>query len=180
MARELRTKVLDSGDRQLHLAVIPFGYDEGFDLLTELMQIATEGLGAVVSLGSILDTEMSELGPVLAKLPQMIQAKGGSKLVARLFGHTRCSMDGGKSFHDMSQSTSRDLIFAGEYADSFEAMGWVIEVNFGPFSGPTSKWKRFSNKLIGLLGTETKPRQADLIEKLEASIGNPEVASSRS
>lgn len=155
------TQIETAGGELADYHTVPFSYDDGFDLLTELMEIATGSLAPLVGAaskiqsGDLLDLDLNDLGAALQKLPELIRRKGGPKMVARLLKHTKCRKAG--RWLQLRKPEDRDVAWGGDgYAESIEAMIWVIGVNFGPFSGPTSPWRRLWSKGSALLGNETK------------------------
>jgi len=150
---------------------IPFSYDQGIDLLSIVSEIMAEtigkGIGAMAG-GNLLDADLGVLGEAVSSLPRMLQSKGGAQLVARFFKATKCKRPDSGEWLDLGTAVGRDRAFCGNYAESLEALAWVIEINFGPFSGPTNRWRRLWSKGAGLL---SNAMSAEATQSSEANPG---------
>lgn len=140
-----QTEIADAAGKLHRYTCTPFNYREGLALKLELLEILSavlgRGLGSVHSLAD-LDFDMAGLGEALSRLPAGIMQHGGPELARRLlsgchreapFGDTGTTVS-----ENLGEAAVLDRVYAANYVESYLAIAWVVEVNYGPFSGETT------------------------------------------
>ena len=125
--------------------VMEFGFDDGFRLQAKLLQLVAPGL-------TVFDggAEVARLGEQLVSGVLESLDKG---LIDELCKHLRRVGPEGKPVH-MKLKAARDAAWGGNYLEAFEAIKWVMEVNFGPFIADVGE--RLSGLLRLLAGPESE------------------------
>lgn len=162
---------------------VPFGYDQGFDLLADIMAIFGGSFGGLIGTamagansGGISLAQLGEsLGPALEALPRLIAQKGGSKLIGRLLSQTR-RQDEDENWQRLSNRHVRDNAYAaGNYTESLAAIKFVIEANYVPFlPDGTPDWNAFFaglSKVIPITPAESETSESEMSTPAESVSG---------
>lgn len=134
MQKQHNTVITDAEGVEHEYTTIAFPAGEGADLLLEITEIlggpmSRIGLG-LMSL-SQEGGESKGLPEALTELPRMIAQKGGQKLIRRILRTTK--RKDGKDWQSLGTDHLFDSVYASNYIEMFQAIGWVVQVNFLPF-----------------------------------------------
>lgn len=130
---------------------VPFAYDECLDLGLELAALVGGPLGEAFKgllLGSDLKAAnldqqvLARAVASLGELPARLLQRGGAQLVARVLATTmridevtiRAGTPATKVKQHLRDPAARTAAYSGgNLRESFDAVRWVLEVNYGPF-----------------------------------------------
>ena len=168
MSDETQNITLTDADGQDHrygCRLHPAG--EGFRLMNDLAAIVGGTLGKLLSgaaqgepggeeLGDDVD-----LGSAIGMIPRLISLKGEDKLLRRILRYTSREdtpdANGRPIMQKLKSDRDFDQAYAGNYGEMFDAVGWVLKVNYGPF------FEGIGSRLSGLLASasELLPKQPE-------------------
>lgn len=130
MRTDQETTIKDDEGTEHRYHTVMFGASDGFTLKMRLGKILGVGLGGALEFtigsGSLDSGHISQAGPAIFN---QILAEGGPAFLRELFRHT--SRGGAK----LSEKTAFDVAYQGNYGEMYEALLWVLKVNFGGMTG---------------------------------------------
>lgn len=154
MQAQYNTTIKDSEGNDHEYMTVSFPSSEGMDLLLTIGQILGGPLGYFIeTLFSLsaeeeeFDINLSQLPSLVERLPQTLLEKGGYRLFMRILSKTkRCREN--DTWDALKEQRFFDSVYASNYIELFEAVGWVLKVNFAPFSQDgTRSWNGLWEKL---------------------------------
>lgn len=152
---QFNTEIADARGNLHRYVCTAFSYTAGLALKLELLEILAaalgKGLGSVRSFAD-LDVDMEGLGEALGRLPAGIMQHGGPELARRLLAGCHRETPFGDTGQTVAESLADvgvlDRVYAANYVESYQAIAWVIEVNYGPFSAETTgQWTALLSRL---------------------------------
>lgn len=183
----VETTLQDRDGREHRYKTAPFRFDQGMDLKLRVMKVIAKPLGD--ALGDLLSgptmpegqDEQSEtadltqavqgldwsgLGDLLEQIPGRIMDAGGAALISEILSRTVRTTPGGqndgKDLHlKLNDDLNRSRAYAGgNYGEMYQAVWWILKVNFAPFSTGNSAdfrtlWERLSDWLAGITAQPT-------------------------
>jgi len=134
----------------------PLPFSVGMPLFLRLAEIVGAtvgtGVGAAASSMRLADLNFSGLGEALAMLPSKLYGvDGGMGLVTQLLSATERGqyMPAGEiAWAPLSRASLIDAAYTGNYVEAFDALAWVLRVNYAPFL--TALWARWGKHLLAV------------------------------
>lgn len=156
MQAQYNTTIKDAEGIDHEYMTVSYPSSEGMDLILTIGQILGGPIGyfieTIFSLGveddnAETDIDLSQLPQMIEKIPNMLLEKGGYRLFMRILSKTKRCREG-DAWDALKEQRFFDAIYASNYIELFEAIGWVLKVNFAPFSQDgTRNWKGLWEKL---------------------------------
>ena len=120
---------------------VPLAFDDALALKADLLKVLAGPIAkALDAMGAdALDAEvdLGKIGAALAMVPGAVAEAGGPALFARILHDTTRIVTGpdGKAHKQMLRDPHmRTAAFSGgNWGEFYEAVGWVVKVNYGPF-----------------------------------------------
>lgn len=161
-----KTTIKDARGQDHRYLTKPFRTSQGFRLKLILLSIVGEsaglGLEGLLARGGTaalldMDVNLGNAGAIVGRLAAAIMEKGGPELVKDILGRTQRTVkfDGDDQMEDVSNEEVFERVYAANYVEMYQALYWVIEVNYGPFSVKNGgQWAPLSRKLKRLFEPE--------------------------
>lgn len=166
--RPRKTTITDDRGKEHRYLTKPFRTSTGFRLKMTLLSIVGEsagmGLEKLLARGGTaalldMDVNLGNAGAIIGRLAGAIMEKGGPELIKDILSRTQRTIefDGEDQYEDLDKDDVFERVYAANYVEMYQALYWVIEVNYGPFSGKNGgQWAPLSRKLKGLFERPAK------------------------